>query len=60
MKHLKMVRDTDDRPGASVNVATSTEHSLEMLGDDAEVRSDAREGNDIADLSESNLYLNRA
>ena len=59
MKHLKMVRDTDDRPGASVNIATSTEHSLEMLGDDAEVRSVAREGNDIADLSGSNLYLNR-
>ena len=59
MKNLKMVRDADDRPGASVDVATGTEHSLEMLGDDAEVRSVARKGNDIADLSESNLYLNR-
>jgi len=59
MKHLKMALDSGDRPGASVKVAISTEHSLEILGDDAEARSDAREGNDIADLSESNLYLNR-
>ncbi|NDG44045.1 MAG: hypothetical protein EBY36_04830, partial [Gammaproteobacteria bacterium] len=54
-----MALDSGDRPGASVKVAISTEHSLEILGDDAEARSDAREGNDIADLSESNLYLNR-